>query len=314
VLDRFWEGAGHQFGERFLVRALGPALLFWIGMFLAYYRRLGFAPIDRAAPDKWDTWLVFGTIAAILLIAASAAAIEPVVLPALRLLEGYALPNGRLRAAFVRRQLDRARALAERWRTLAEMGLDQLSAPQREEYAALDLELRRIPRDPALVMPSRLGNILRAAEHRPEARYGLSTMVCWPYLWLLLPDDARKELSDARERLDNAVRGFIFSILFTGCGCLAIWPIPVGLFAAFVSYLLTLTPAEVYGDLVFAAFTLYRVRLYRAMRWVAPISPHDERAYGEQLSLYLFRGIVNGPMRFSDERGSVEAPTGEAAL
>jgi hypothetical protein len=324
VLDRFWEGVGNQFGERFVLRALGPALVFWVGLFLAYHRLW----LTKVAPpvaataasgeslDVWhafgiplsDTWLIFGAIAGILVTATSASMIEPLVRPVLRALEGYWLPRGPIRAWLVERHVARRRALDGRWRDLASLGVERLSGSERDDYAKVDLELRLIPSDPALVMPTRLGNILRTAERRPEARYGLSPMVCWTHLWLVLPSDARAELTEARERLDNVVRALIFAVLFAVFGCGAIWPIFVGAIAALVAYPLTFAPAEVYGDMLFAVFTLYRTSLYRSLRWPAPESPRDERACGEQLTQYLFRGGATLPVRFTAASDAAGAP------
>jgi hypothetical protein len=52
-------------------------------------------------------------------------------------------------------------------------------------------------------MPTRFGDILRAAEFRPRDKYGLDTTVCWYPLWLLLPAEVKQEISQARLELDR---------------------------------------------------------------------------------------------------------------
>jgi hypothetical protein len=68
--------------------------------------------------------------------------------------------------------------------------------------------------------------------------------------------------------------------------------VPVGLVVA-VSALLVWVPsrAEVYADLVEAAFDLYRGALYVQLRWPQPDNPRDERAKGRRLTTYLMRGL-----------------------
>ena len=78
-------------------------------------------------------------------------------------------------------------------------------------------------------MPTRIGNILRAAETRPYDHYGLEAVIVWPRLWLVLPDSARQELSTARASLDSSVAAVIWALGFCAFAPLAWWAAPVGL-------------------------------------------------------------------------------------
>jgi hypothetical protein len=48
-----------------------------------------------------------------------------------------------------------------------------------------------------------------------------------------------------------------------------------------------LNAATIYGDLLESAFDLYRIELYKAMRWPLPRSPEEKRQLGTKLSNYL---------------------------
>ena len=63
-------------------------------------------------------------------------------------------------------------------------------------------------------MPLELGNILRAAETKPEEKYGLNAIVCWPRFWLLLPEETKQEISGARAALDVGAQAMFWSLLF----------------------------------------------------------------------------------------------------
>ena len=69
---------------------------------------------------------------------------------------------------------------------------------------------------PAQVLPTRLGNALRAAESYPgdEQRWGLDAVFWWPRLYLILPDSARGQVDDARASVDQLVVLTILSAAF----------------------------------------------------------------------------------------------------
>src|ERR1700733_6204822 len=63
-------------------------------------------------------------------------------------------------------------------------------------------------------MPTRLGNILRAAERRISAKYGLEPRICWSRLWGVMSKDDREAWSASRATLDIGARSFMWSGLF----------------------------------------------------------------------------------------------------
>jgi len=154
-----------------------------------------------------------------------------------------------------------------------------------------------MPEANADLMPTRLGNILRAAEHKPLAKYGLDAIVCWSRLWLLLPDAVKKDLQAARADLNTAARVWLWSLLFCGWtfvgGSLwAAWSMLFGLLSAWFAYGWALDAASTYGELIEAAFDLHRHLLYQSSRWNLPADPAIEHRVGQELTQYLRRRSI----------------------
>jgi hypothetical protein len=180
-----------------------------------------------------------------------------------------------------------------------ELANQLLTSDEENTLIRLGLQLRAFPTDRDL-MPTRLGNLLRAAERKPLEKYGLDAVICWPRLWLLLPDAVRKDLQEARADLNIAARVWFWSLLFIFWVLLgAWWAVPVGLLsAAFVYYGWLLDAAGTYADLLESAFDLYRPLLYQSLRWPLPNSPQEEHQSGEALTQYLWRGAADNPATF----------------
>ncbi len=140
-------------------------------------------------------------------------------------------------------------------------------------------------------LPTRLGNILRSYERRPEQKYGLNTFVCWPHLWLVMPANAQKELSAARQDLDDAIQIWLWSAFFVIWIIWTPWVVPVAMVLMFITYSWILQAAITYGKLLEAAFDLYRPLLYKTLRLTLPDDPVTEVKKGENLTKYLLRGI-----------------------
>jgi hypothetical protein len=144
-------------------------------------------------------------------------------------------------------------------------------------------------------MPTRLGNVLRAAESRPGHRYGLDAVVCWVRLWLTLPEQAHGEIEAARGRLDEGVRLWLWSLLFVVWTPLSWWALAVAMVGMVIGYRLAVTGAVVYGQLVLASFDLYRKGLYEALGRDFPNDPQGEYTAGLALTALLERGPALAP-------------------
>ena len=294
-MSSFWAGLGGRLADRWLAVAL-PSLLFWLAGIAAWLSGHGgwerlttlLGDLDRASTGE----AVLVAALALLVVAGSAAVVERLTLPVLRLLEGYW--PGWLRPV-------RARAVAWRGVRIArdearyqelERAVDEGRAEPGsvDELVSLDERLRRTPAA-GRRMPTRLGDVLRAAEMLPHGKYGLDVVRCWPRLWLLLPDSARQELLGARRNLDASVTALTWAVLAAGWTVSAWWMLPVAVVAVATVHRWWLLPAaEVYGDLVEAAFDVHRTALYDALRWPLPGNPLAESELGLRLTTYLWRG------------------------
>jgi hypothetical protein len=159
------------------------------------------------------------------------------------------------------------------------------------------------PPDPAPVLPTRLGNALRAAEAYPGERWGLDAAFWWPRLYLILPDSARSQVDDARAALDQLVVLTVLSPVFSvvalalSCAGLNLW---VGLGCAagaallsWGSYRSAVTAAGVFGELVRSCYDLFRGDLLAKLGWAMPATLADERRLWGVLSQRLYRRDIS---------------------
>jgi hypothetical protein len=171
--------------------------------------------------------------------------------------------------------------------------------------ASADLGYQRsylsFPPPPAPVMPTRLGNALRAAEAYPgdAERWGLDAVFWWPRLYLILPDGARSQVDDARAGLDQLV---VLTMLSAAFGVVALalsgagLNLTVGLSCAagtFLlsrgSYLAAVTSATVFGELVRSCYDLFRGDLLTRLGWPMPPTLTRERQLWGALGQQLYR-------------------------
>ena len=291
MLTDFWTGIGGKLAERWTTLILTPAFAFWAGALAAWVWRYGHA---RASRQGWvsilQAWardlrglpaviqaaLVVGLLLGVVL---SAVIVQAATLPILRWLEGY-WPGwlDPLAKWLVRRRNSKLDRDARRLHEFAVKGVDRLSAAELALYLRLDHQRRRVPARPERRMPTRLGNVLRAAEGRPDAHYGLEATICWPRLWLLLPDTAKAEVSGARSSLNAAAQVWLWGMLFIIWTVWAWWALPLGVLVAVAAYGQIVRAASVFGDLMESCFDLYRRALYDSLRWPGSGQPSRRAA------------------------------------
>lgn len=152
------------------------------------------------------------------------------------------------------------------------------------------------------VRPTRLGNILKAAELYPHLRYGIDAVLVWPRLFHLLPQGLLGALVTARAELSALLVRSLLSGAFAalGAGYVAarggpptlllscLWG---GTLLAWASYRGALNAALVYGQHVRAAFDLHRADLLEALGEERRPAPGAERERWQRICLFWHRGV-----------------------
>jgi hypothetical protein len=329
------ESFGGKLAEQWVTTLLSPAFIFWLGGFLAAIHRFGWTTLTTQFTFHSEPLQIAILVGCFCGIAVSAFIVQRFDFTTLRFLEGYW--HSRLdrirqrRIRYYRKQreniedqrqklrhteTDRQNELQALKRIIDEQGAEYLSNEKRKRYSQLyeqrltsteqatliqiQKSLRALPRNPSDLMPTRLGNLLRATERRPQERYGLDAIICWSRLWLLLPDTTRKDLQEARAELNNAARLWLWSLLFSVWTLLgAWWAFPISAIAAwFTYYVWILDAANTYADLVDAAFDIHRTLLYKSLRWQLPATAAAEIEAGKQLTEYLWNGSDSDTLQF----------------
>jgi hypothetical protein len=310
MLTQLWTGLSGKLSERVLAALLSPALAFWTAAGCAWLYAHSEAADWVSEIRRRTAWLtglpgavqlliVLGLLAVLLV---SAQFVDALVLPTLRLLEGYwPSPLGPIRRLLLGRVTRRHDRLAARWRDLRSRPDEQLDAQELAELVRIDRLLHRIPLLRQQRMPTRLGNVLRSAESRPVRKYGLDAAVCWPQLWLLLPEATRAEIGAARSRLDRAAAGVVWGTLLLVWTVWTWWAPTAAAIVVVVCYQATLRAATGYADLVEAAWDLHRSALYGALRWPLPATPAAEYEAGRAVTSYLLRGARGQTPVFTTE-------------
>ncbi|KPQ31456.1 MAG: hypothetical protein HLUCCA11_23725 [Phormidesmis priestleyi Ana] len=302
---KFIDTIGGKLAEQWIAALLTPAFCFWAGGITAWLLNNDASQLQQYL-ESLEAPLQLALLAAILLIiTTSAFAVQQIESICLHFLEGYYWPQwvaplGWLYRKLLKRQERRLQKLKVRWEVLSHQRHQQTVADVDDtkyetirELYLLEYQRRWIPSQVEYLMPTVLGNILRAAERRPWHKYKLDSVVCWPCLWLLLPDNARKDVQEARESLNSSVRLWIWSILFVLVWAWwTWWAIPIGVTTALFAHQRILSSARSYGNLLEATFDLYRINLYKALRWSLPKTSEEEKKQGEILTEYLWRGSI----------------------
>jgi hypothetical protein len=296
MLDKFWESISSTVAERWLEYIFGPAFLFWVGGLGLYAWRTGWQQmlrdIEALTPFQQGSWLFL----TLFILISSSMLIQVLRFPILRLMEGYwpwpfnymGLKVSAWRTPSYQKKYAELRSLMK---AMEEHG--ELDASQQERVVSLDVWAHRRPVKAKDLLPTRLGNILRAREQSPERKYGLDAIICWPRLWPLLPENVRSDLSGARLNLDRLVEFWFWGLLFLLWTFLIPWAVVISLLWMFIAYSMACQSALSYGDLLESAFDLHRFLLYDALGWARPENTQVEKTMGCELNEFLWRGTLS---------------------
>ncbi|WP_369253900.1 hypothetical protein [Streptomyces sp. R35] len=175
------------------------------------------------------------------------------------------------------------------------------------------------------VMPTRLGNVLRAAEEHSTHRYSINGVTAWPRLYVTLPETFRQIFSAAAADLDLAVTlsalGAAFAVVGGGLGLVLLpWYGTVlccasGCLVARYGYAAAVRAAEAYGQLFRTAFDVHRWTLLDEMGLRRPSGYQAEQAQWRALDKLWFRGGVGSgdPVHLGYPRDEAGAPAPRSA-
>jgi hypothetical protein len=280
------------FRRRFLFNALLPTLVFVTALTALTVSSVG--PLRRI--DQWWSHLdvlaqavaVLGYLAVVWFLAGAVASQWRGIV---RLFEGYP-------AMRVLKKLTPGIAWHRRQARLMWVGDDAAEQDGNDEDAEWPNAVLAYPRYPLIddsedgryneadILPTRLGNILLAAERYPLSRYGMDAIYFWPRLFPLLPQQFQQDYEKFLQQYElPLVVAFQASVAATAGGIVIVatqgpWWLFLAWFGgghalAYLFYSLSLTNAEELGEQQRTAFDLYRHLLLE--QWPTPADVKNEK-------------------------------------
>ncbi|MFD9098993.1 hypothetical protein [Streptomyces collinus] len=152
---------------------------------------------------------------------------------------------------------------------------------------------------PGRLMPTRFGNVIRAAEQQAQ-RYGMDAVTAWPRLYVTLPEAFTQHFATACARLDLMVTISALGAVFAVCGgglaaaTLPWYAAPLcgvgGALTCWLGLRAAQRAAFAYGELVRVAFDVHRWLLLDAIGLRRPPSYAAEIQQWRQLHQIWQRG------------------------
>jgi hypothetical protein len=150
------------------------------------------------------------------------------------------------------------------------------------------------PNSEEAFLPTRLGNVVSAAESYPFDRYGVNTIILWPRLYHLLPREFVDDVEDARATLEFLL---VISLWFAvaGSGSLILlatshagFPLMLLILSIAASgcygfYVSAIQAAMEYGEQMRSGIELYRHKLFESLKMPIPKNLAQERKSWERL-------------------------------
>lgn len=264
-----------------------PAMLFWGGLGALVVTGVGWPAVAHwwlGRPGQFQVTLLILTLAWITFCAYLIAALVPAFI---RSGEGY---------------WPRPLSWLARWRRSRQL---TRQAKLSKDAAAFGRRHADYPLRATSVMPTRLGNILRAAEDHALDRYEINAIVVWPRLYVLLPDQFNAAVAAAKLPLDlMAVIGVLATAFAAAGTVIAAIMLPWyaalacasgGLLASCLAYAGAVQASRPYAQLIRTAFDVHRGLLLDAIGLRRPRTYGEERRQWEQLSRLWLQGVPEGP-------------------
>ncbi|WP_413206259.1 hypothetical protein [Rhodospirillum sp. A1_3_36] len=291
-------------GRAFLIGQVLPGTLLTFGLWSA------FAPGTIIDTIKLANG-VSGTAAALVILWLVAIALSAINRPLIRLLQGYPFRplTWAAKRAYAR---EAAPYFAEAARLEAARQTDPTAKPKLPDLnGGLQRAVTHYPDAPRFLLPTSLGNIMRAYEVYPRILYGLDSVPAWPRIVEVLPKETLSRLEESRGLLNfgaNLVFASTVVVLATLLSRLMNPPHPIHsnlLSLAILSHPLgwavARNAAHTWGDQCRAVFDLHRGDLAEALGLILPSDPAQERIMWRafsRMTLYRLPSAADELARF----------------
>lgn len=191
-----------------------------------------------------------------------------------------------------------------------------------QKYAFLQEKLfYDYPSDKERLLPTHLGNVLRAAEDYAENTYGMHIIFWWPRLWLILPDAVKQQIDDALAPmvalLNLATQIGIMSLIGSVYLCAQytgpwkIWAFTaacitliLGVIITTVAYRGAVSQAKIYGILIRSAVDIHRFDLLKFLHQPTPSNLVEEKILWENLFKWVYLNVQKNPTYAHDKSES----------
>lgn len=302
-------GLSGQFSQRLVVGTLLPVVVFVVAAatLLTPTLTAQWGPGEHWALLGTDWRLELATLVTFLL----TGLLYVLNIPLIRLYEGYPWARSWIGRALIRHHQRRLEILTSRERYLGRL-IRALVARNRHDPRLVELRRNRdhlcrsrigdYPKHGS-ILPTRLGNVIRAFENYPERQFSMSGIDLWPRLAPLLPERLASSIADAKMRCDFMLNASFLSGLLAAVALLMAalsrnrtdhpdaWPlvsVALGIALVPLFYRGSISRARSWGDGVKAAFDLHRNDLLQALGITdQPASLVDERALWREISLQV---------------------------
>lgn len=296
------------FGRDYLLGVFFPIFIFFAAD-LAVYLEITSSLGDALA--KWDAFSlsvqVLLIVSALVAIAVVAYLIYNFQYLIIRLFEGYWYRVPILKWF----REGRVRFHKARLNYLRELQGSDLASAMAQEISVEKLAYYPPPGHEEKIMPTRIGNILRASEIHAFDRYWIDSTIIWTRLRPLLPNEFVAAIEEKKVARDFSILLAMLSSVFTlfWCPILAFSSDRWGLFLicasgwplALISYRNAVESSLAYAEQIKATFDMNRHLLLKALAREVPSNIEEERREWRQLSRFFYRNLPLPPGKTDSE-------------
>lgn len=316
-----------QFAKMLILGTLFPVLILSalnIVLIAPLLPQTAFLPglVSRIAvgEDKWQA-VVFTLVVFVL-----TGLLYDLNIPIIRIYEGYPWQEtllGRVLGYLQKRRFGKANQLNQQAKELRKeltqenQGVALISEVRARKTALDRFLITQLPDQESLILPTRLGNVIRCFESYSFLAYGMDSIVFWPRLVSKIDPAFASTVDEAKTSFDFMLNLSFLSAL-TGLAAVTIGlaiprPLEWGCHLPWLSraffflvltvlfYQLAINRAQAWGTQVRAAFDLYRLDLLKALGYQQkPLTNQEERAIWLKLSSEILYADKAAPLRYDD--------------